>query len=417
MPPSETEVLIVGSGPTGLMLACQLLRFNVKFRIIDKNADRSKESRAFGIQARSMEIFQNLGIVDQFLEKSQVAYTVDFYLHGMHKLELNFGNIKIESTPFPHIFFLAQPETERILIGYIEKQGIKIERQTQLEKFKQRKKFIEATIKNTRDGSTQIINCLYLAGCDGAHSSVREILKIPFIGEAYEQDFFLADAKVQWPATLKTGFKAFFDKKGVFLHAPLEENLTRLIGAELSDLPFQKKTTPITLEEIENFASEVTHTPLMINQPVWMSRFYLHHRVVKQYQKDRTFLVGDAAHIHSPVGAQGMNTGLQDAANLAWKLAGVLKFNMTTELLDTYQTERQFIGEKLTHTTDRFFWFMTTKNKILTFLRPSLLSLMMMISKSLRLQKRIFWLMSQLGIYYPKNKFLVGEKGFSLNLM
>ncbi len=405
-----TEVLIVGSGPTGLMLACQLLRFGVRFKIIDKNKDRSQESRAFGIQARSMEIFQNLGIVDEFLKNARVGHLADFYVGGKLALELNFDKIKINTTPYPNIFFLPQSETERILIEFIERHGVEIDRQTSLENFSQDADKVEAVIKRVDTQEEQHVVCQYLVGCDGAHSKVRELLAIPFVGAAYQQNFFLADARVEWSKPVRSEFMAFSDSAGLFLHLPLSSGLSRVLGVNL-DATKEETDQPIQIAEIEKLARKVTHQQISIKDTVWMTRFHLHHRVVNQYQKDRAFLAGDAAHIHSPVGAQGMNTGLQDATNLAWKLAGVLKYAMHLKLLVTYTAERQWVGKKLTETTDRFFWFLTSPNKILRKIRPYILTFIFkLVANSAKLQKRMFWLMSQLGIQYQPNYFLEGEK-------
>ncbi len=304
---------------------------------------------------------------------------------------------------------MPQSETERILIEYIEKKGAKIERRTRLENFVQTPSEVNALLKNTDSGAQQEVTCQYIVGCDGAHSTVRGILDIPFVGADYEQSFFLADTKVQWPNAIGHGLMMFFDQEGFFLHAPLSENLSRIIGANIRSLKKHPKS-PLTLPEIENLAKKITHMPIIIENPIWMTRFYLHHRVVKQYRKERGFLVGDAAHIHSPVGAQGMNTGLQDATNLAWKLTLVLKNKSIAKILDSYQLERQLIGEKLTHTTDRFFRLLTSSNKLLRLLRPFILTILMkIVSTFTKVQQKMFWLMSQLEIHYPENNFIEEE--------
>ncbi len=407
---SSTDVLIVGAGPTGLMLACQLLRFGVGFRIIDKNQDRSQESRAFGIQARSMEIFQNLGIADEFLKRAEVAHLVNFYLNGKLSLELNFDLLGLPATPFPHIFFLPQSETETILINYIEQHGKKIERQTILNNFNQNAERVEAIIQNLVTQEQQSITCHYIVGCDGAHSTVREVLKIPFKGAAYQQDFFLADAMVTWGKPMRSSFMMFYDSTGIFLHLPITPQVSRVIGVDALGGK-NTENNAIERQEIENLARRITHQPISIENPVWATRFHLHHRVVDQYRKGRGFLAGDAAHIHSPVGAQGMNTGLQDAANLAWKIAGVLKANMPEGLLTTYSTERQWVGKNLTQTTDRFFSLLTTRNVLIKMVRPWILTIFFKCMGYIpQLQKKVFWLMSQLGIHYPHNYFLEGPK-------
>ncbi len=402
----NTDVLIVGGGPTGLMLACQLRRFGVSFKIIDKQADRAHESRAFGIQAKTMEIFQNLGIVDNFLKAAVHGAEPNFFVNGKLKLKLNLNKIKLKNTPFPSIYFLPQSETEKYLIEHLENHGVHIDRKTSLDTFHQNENDIKAVIKHEVSGELEEITCRYLVGCDGAHSIVRNILQIPFVGASYEQDFFLADAEVEWPSPPESKFMLFFDTAGFFLHAPLGADLSRIIGAKISGSPPDPKT-PLTLEEMIDLTKKITHRNINISNPVWMSRFHLHHRSVTQYQKGRVFLAGDAAHIHSPVGAQGMNTGLQDSTNLGWKIATVLKNNVSDDLLQTYQIEREAVGRKLNHSTDRFFGFLTSPNPILMGCRPLFLSLAMkIVNLSSQMQKSLFWFMSELGIRYEKNKFI-----------
>ena len=237
---------------------------------------------------------------------------------------------------------------------------------------------------------------------------MRHVLNIPFVGGDYKQNFFLADTQVTWPTFMEPGLMVFIDRKGIFLHAPLSDQISRIIGAKITSSSIKKSSSPLTKQEIQQLSREISHMPVKIDEPIWKARFLLHHRAVKYYQKERAFLVGDAAHIHSPVGAQGMNTGLQDATNLAWKLALVIKCKVSEELLKSYQDERQYIGNKLIHTTDRFFKILTSPSLRYFNLRSFFLSLAMaLISRSLKIQKRMFWLMSQLGIHYPANsKFL-----------
>jgi 2-polyprenyl-6-methoxyphenol hydroxylase-like FAD-dependent oxidoreductase len=402
----NTDVLIVGGGPTGLMLACQLRRFGVSFKIIDKQADRAHESRAFGIQAKSMEIFQNLGIVDNFLKKAFHHIEPCFFVNGKLKLKLNLNKIKLKNTSFPSIYFLPQSETEKYLIEHLENHGVNIQRKISLDTFHQSEQDIKAVLKHEVSGELEEITCRYLVGCDGAHSLVRNILQIPFVGASYEQDFFLADLQVEWPSPPESRFMIFFDTAGFFLHAPLGDNLSRIIGAKISQSTPDVKT-PLTVAEITDLSKKITHRNITISNPVWMSRFHLHHRSVTQYQKGRVFLAGDAAHIHSPVAAQGMNTGLQDATNLGWKIAAVLKNHVSEELLQTYQIEREAVGRKLNHSTDRFFGFLTSRNPILMGCRPLFLSLIMKLLKlSSQMQKSLFWFMSELGIRYEKNKYV-----------
>ncbi len=401
----NTDILIVGAGPTGLMLACQLQRFGISFRIIDKQIDRAKESRAFGIQAKSMEIFQNLGLADDFLKRVQVGQKADFYFNGHLQFAINFSNINVQATPFPSIYFLPQSETEQILLDYLQTKQIAVERQSELMAFSQSNQGVTATIKNNISQENETIICRYLVGCDGAHSIVRTTLGIPFSGASYLQKFILADVEVHWKFPTKN-FTVFIGKEGNLLCIPLKNNLNRIMITGM-DSP-KPDDEPPSLQEIECFFNILARTPVKLDNPVWISRFHLHHRAVENYQLDRTFLAGDAAHIHTPVGAQGMNTGLQDATNLAWKMALVLKYQAPSALLNTYQAERHPVGQTLVHTTDRIFGWITSKNAVITTLRQYVLPVVMrLLLKSKGIQLSMFNFMSELNIHYPLNSFLV----------
>jgi 2-polyprenyl-6-methoxyphenol hydroxylase-like FAD-dependent oxidoreductase len=400
----DTDVLIVGAGPTGLMLACQLSRFGIPFKIIDKEENKAQESRAIGIQAKSMEIFQNLGIVDEFLKLSKIAKEPHLYFNHKLIFKFNFQDIILEGTPFPKLFFLPQSKTEQILTDFLEKSDFHIERKKDLISFDQNTQGVISEIKNLSSNTIEKIKSRYIVGCDGAKSTVRKILNVPFEGGSYEQDFVLIDATVKWQFPVDD-FSLFVTKHGIIVSVPLEGNLNRLIMAGIKENP--ESTEPPSIEEMEMFAKNVTGVSVKIENPIWISRFHLHHRAVKQYQKGLAFLAGDSAHIHSPVGGQGMNTGLQDAANLAWKMALILKYHAPSQLLDTYQIERQRIGSILLKTTDRLFGFMTSKNSFVTFFRLYLLPhLLHFLTNSTDFQKKIFWFMSELSIHYHKNTFI-----------
>lgn len=397
------DVLIVGAGPTGLMMANQLARFGVSFRIIDQQKSYSIESRAIGIQARSMEIFQNLGLADQFLQHAQASTKAHFYLKGKPKLVLDFNDAHLNDTPFPFLFFLSQSETEQILLRHLESQKTIVERQTRLISFSENDGGVIAKIHNVSTNDNEEVHCQYIIGCDGAHSTVRHLLGIPFEGASYEQEFLLADAKVEWPYPSYPGLMAFFNSKGLLLHVNLGD-LKRIIAAKIGC----RNKKPITREEVENLTRLITHeSNLHISDVVWMTRFNLHHRAVKHFSKGRAFLAGDAAHIHSPVAAQGMNTGLQDATNLAWKIALVINKKTPQTLLDTYQLERQRVSATLMKTTDRAFGFMVSQNFLMKIIRPSIItSIMFLLGKIPALRQRLLQFMSQLKIRYKKNDFV-----------
>lgn len=400
----DTEVLIIGAGPTGLVMACQLLRYGVKFRIIDKQKDRVHESRAFAIQAKSMEIFQNLGLAGEFLKLARSNMDFAFFIDGKKQIEIKFKHFKHQDTPFPSVYFLPQTETERILNDFLERKGVYIERRKELIRFSQDSQNVRASIKNNITGNTEEIVCDYIVGCDGAHSSTRHVLKLSFEGNAYPQIFNLVDAMIEWPYP-RNKFLFFLGNEGVFVHIPLTQKISRIMLAKRSDNAEEKLSTP-NLTAIENLASLLTQVPVKFINPIWMSTFRLHHRGVNLYYQNRAFLAGDAAHIHSPVGGQGMNTGIQDSTNLAWKIALVLRKNTNKDLLKTYETERHPVGKILLKTTDRFFSLLTSSGFLISRLRNLLLPwLIKLLFSKKNLEKRLFWFISQLNIHYDKNQF------------
>lgn len=402
---NSTDVLIIGGGPTGLMMACQLLRFNIPFRIIDKQADRAHESRAFGIQAKSMEIFQNLGVLSQFLEAGLSGIELNFFINGKKKAEVKFGNLGVEGTPFPWIHLLPQSETERILNGHIEAYRVAVERQKELVSFTQDEWGVQAQIKDALTETIEHVRCRYIIGCDGAHSTVRHALNLPFEGAPYPQEFILADGIINWPYSNEK-FLFFFDTKGIFAHIPLGGKISRLMTARRGYSTHENPDKP-TVEEVEKLAKDFTHGPVRISNPIWMSRFHLHHRSVNQYREGRAFLAGDAAHIHSPVGGQGMNTGFQDTANLAWKVAFVLRGISPEPLLDTYQSERLRIGQILLKTTDRIFSFATSDSFLVkSFVKYVMPFVVGFAFKSSSVRRCIFRFASQIGIRYHKSAFV-----------
>lgn len=400
-----TDVLIIGSGPSGLMLAAQLSRFNIAYRILDKGRTPAKESRAFGIQAKTMEILQNLGLAEEFLQNVIKISGAQLHFSGKQRVVLDFNNIEIHDTPFPAIYFLPQSTTEALLVQHLANKDIQIERQKKLLAFDvlpdQR---IQAVIYNEAIGCNEEITCRYLIACDGAHSKVREILNIPFIGASYPQEFVLADITTS-SFTIKDKFMVFMGKTGMVLILPISTNIYRFIIIGMENLAADHSVP--SKECIQDFVCGVTQQNIIIDQAEWISRFHLDHRIVKDYQYGNIFLVGDAAHVHSPVGAQGMNTGIQDATNLAWKLAFTLRYQSNNQLLATYQLERKRIGEILVRNTDAFFGILIKNNFLIRWFRLMLLPLLMkfVLSKQ-HFRRRLFYFVSQLRIHYHVNAYI-----------
>ena len=357
-PESTIDVLVVGAGPTGLTLACQLARFGVRFRIVDKAPDRSGESRALGVQARSLEILQTLGLGEALASRGRTATRVLFHVDRGEPPAIDLGDIGREDTRFPFILLVSQPETEAALTTHLESCGIAIERGVALQDAMQQPDGVVCTLRHA-DGRQESIRARYLAGCDGAHSTVRKQTSIPFEGGAYPQAFALGDVEADG---LEPGaIHAFPGGYGAAIFFPLGHPRTwRIMAMDASeqrtvDDGADVTTTALSLAELQSMIAGPTWGSVTLRDPVWLTRFRLHHRQAVRYRERRIFLAGDAAHIHSPVAAQGMNTGIQDAWNLGWKLAMVTRGRAVEPLLDSYQAERWPVGRTLLRATDRLF--------------------------------------------------------------
>lgn len=409
---SKTDVLIIGAGPTGLLMACQLAMRNIAFRIIDKTEDHTTQSRALVIHARSLEIFQQMGIVGQAPKQGKIAKAANLLFNGKRKLRLEFSDIGTDLTDFPFLLILEQSKTEKILNDFLQEFRKRVERNTELIEFTQHSNTITANLQN-KHGEQEQVEAKWLVGADGAHSIVREKLGIPFLGKTYQNSLFVLDCEVNLSFPPDEMYLSFSEETfaGFF---PMTNGRCRIIGLVPEEFAGSEE---ITFEQINKSFSQQTQLNITLQNPQWISKYLSHHRVVSTFHKGRCFLAGDAAHIHSPVGAQGMNTGLQDAYNLAWKLALVIEGKATESLLDTYHQERIEIAKRLVKTTDRAFHFVTSENRLLKASRlqafPLVAKLVLPIAQKLSFIKRIaFTRISEIGLHY-RNSILSKQDSVS----
>jgi 2-polyprenyl-6-methoxyphenol hydroxylase-like FAD-dependent oxidoreductase len=348
---THTKVLIVGAGPSGLMMAAQLLRHGIQPLIIDNKQGPTDHSNALVVQARSLEIYRQLGIVDGVIKNGNPVKGALFNIGGEEKATFQLTEIGEGQTPYPFLFLYQQSKNERALLEYLSINCCPVYWNTSLTELKQTAKQVEVQVQNGEQLTT--LTCDWLIGADGAHSAVRKQLKIPFNGDTYTHNFYLADIELGNKELSESYVQLYLSNSGFAGFFPMPENKRfRVIGVLPPELD---KDRDIQLENILPQMNEITGLQLQVEKNNWFTIYRLHHRMADKFRAQRCFLIGDAAHIHSPVGGQGMNTGLQDAYNLAWKLAGVVNDQMKETILNSYSAERMPVAKTLLNTTDRIF--------------------------------------------------------------
>src|SRR5215510_5382874 len=347
---SKGLVLVVGAGPTGLVLALWLTRLGVHVRIIEKAAEPETTSRAVAVPARTLELYRQVNISDAVVSGGVKVAAANLWVRGARVARLPLGLLGEGLSPFPFALTYPQDAHERLLIDRLDALGVHVERPAELVRFDQNPERVRAVLRRP-DGSEEVCEAAYLAGCDGAHSTVREVLGTGFPGGTYSGLFYVADVDAAGPAAdgeihvdfEEADFLAVFPLRGA--------GRLRLIGP-VTWAP-DREHRELTFDDVGKRA--VGNLRLAIASVNWFSTYRVHHRVAARFRVGRVFLLGDAAHVHSPVGGQGMNTGIGDAVNLAWKLAAVLNGGARESLLASYEPERIGFARRLVATTDRAF--------------------------------------------------------------
>ena len=361
---NRSDVLIIGAGPTGLVLALWLSKLGIRVRIIDKTSTPGTTSRALAVQARTLELYSQLDLSDAVVQNGHKVAAANFWVKGEPVARLPLSTIGEGLTPYAFLEIYPQDEHERLLIERLEAFGITVERDTELQSFEETGEGITARLC-LPDGQQETCQACYLAGCDGARSIVRKTLDTGFPGGTYQQIFYVADVQARGP-TFNGELHVDLDEADFLAVFPLsDEGRARLIGTVRDERADRAET--LQFEDVSRRAIE--NLKLKIDQVNWFSTYRVHHRVADHFRSGRAFLLGDAAHVHSPAGGQGMNTGIGDAINLAWKLAAVLSGGATTKLLDSYETERIAFARRLVATTDRVFSFVTADGPIADLVR------------------------------------------------
>lgn len=394
----ETEVLIVGAGPTGLMLACQLVRRGIRPLVIDRHSGPARQTRAMAVHARTLEIYAKLGLAEKAIALGRKGNGANLWVGGRRRARIPLGDIGRSLSPYPFVLMLGQDDNERLLGEHLEAAGIHVEWNTELVSLTQHPDHVQVSLRQP-DGTRKEVTAAHVAGCDGGRSTVRELNGISFPGAPYEQVFFVADTEAVGPMVpdelnvylWRSGFHLFFPMRG--------QDRWRVIGIlpqrfqDLDNLEFAD-LVPSIVEEVG--------TGVGFRSCAWFSTYRIQHRCTERFRKQRCFLLGDAAHVHSPMGGQGMNTGLQDAYNLAWKLALVVYGAAGDRLLDSYESERRKVAEGLLQTTDRAFRIVVSSSWLAGFMRTRVVARVAALAmQQPRIQRRAFRMLSQTSIAYP----------------
>jgi len=343
---SEPDVLVVGAGPTGLTMAAELLRHGASCRLVDELREPQTISKAAVVHARTMELFDAMGVAGEVAARSRIVRAMNVFSGGKRVVHVEMSDI---DSPYPHPYGISQHDVEQILAAHVSRLGGRIERGVTLEGFAQDDAGVTATLVRA-DGTRETARARWLVGCDGAHSRVRKVLGFAFEGAPYEERLVQADVRVSLPLVgVEDEIITVLGEGDLLALFPLfADGRYRLI---VTGGPEADATEP-TLELFQQ-ALDRRLPGARASDPAWMTSFRIHHRHVDRYRDGRVFIAGDAGHIHSPVGGQGMNTGIQDAINLAWKLALVARGRGAGSLLDTYGAERLPIAQALVGKTDR----------------------------------------------------------------
>jgi 2-polyprenyl-6-methoxyphenol hydroxylase-like FAD-dependent oxidoreductase len=360
----DHAVLIAGAGPTGLALAIELKRMGLPVRLIDKADQPVQHSQALVVQARTLEQFERYGIADKAVALGRKILRATAFSEGKKIVSFELDRIPGR---YPYVLFLAQSDTERLLTEHLRSLGCEIERGTELLSFENTKDGVTAQLRH-HSGATQSVPAPWLVGCDGAHSVVRKGMNVSFEGDTVGLDFLLGDFELTGPDVPGDELMVHLHRGDVVFVGRLSDTLHRVIVA----LHPEDGTQPPAGREpgIADFQAAIDRAGvhITVQSPAWISPFHINQRKAGNYRAGSAFLAGDAAHIHSPVAGQGMNTGIQDTANLAWKLAAVAD-GAGDELLDTYDEERGAVGEALLKITSRGLSVVTTANPILERIR------------------------------------------------
>ncbi|HEU5412229.1 MAG TPA: NAD(P)/FAD-dependent oxidoreductase [Candidatus Angelobacter sp.] len=392
----DTDILIVGAGPVGLFLANECARRNLRWRIIETHPSQSAHSKALAIFPRTLEIFDMAGVVQPFLQAANRVTSVAVITHGHTLAQMPF---KPEETPYSFVAMVPQDVTEKILAEELQRKGGHVEYETTFVSARQEDEnaYVEVTLEHR--GERKTVRAAFVVGCDGAHSAVRKSINIPLEGGEYADTFLLADIETNnaLPADQLQLCPSELGPVAIFPMSASRRRVVATVKEKEGDAP--------SLELVRKVLAERAPSGIEARSLRWSSYFHIHHRHAAKLRMGRIFIAGDAAHIHSPFGGQGMNTGLHDVWNLAWKLDLFLRHHGTEQLLESYSAERLPVIANVIATTDRLTKVMGTPSRFAQALRNAVIP---MVSRLAPFQHAFVQRLSELGIAYADSPVIEG---------
>ena len=404
----DADVLIVGAGPTGLALALFLAKSGVRVRVVDKAAEPGTTSRALAVHARTLELYRQVGLADAVVDRGLRFAAANFWVKGRRVARAELGAMGTGISAFPYVVIFPQDEHERLLIERLRADGVIVDRPVTLTSFETRGERVVARLARN-GGAEETCEAAWIVGCDGARSTLREQLGEGFPGGTYSHLFYVADAAASGPV-MNHELHVALDDADFLAVFPLKADAhARFIGTVTAEAE-ARHGGALGWNDVS--PDVIGHLGVDVQQIHWFSTYHVHHRVVTRFRVGRAFLAGDAAHIHSPVGGQGMNTGIGDAINLAWKLAAVLQSRADASILDSYEPERIAFARRLVATTDRAFQLVTSSGRLAAFVRlhvvPRVLPILF---RSKPFRRMMFRTISQTMIEYRASPLSRGAAG------
>ena len=387
------EVLIVGAGPVGLSLALALDQQDIRVRVIDKEPSFSGESKAVTLQPRTLEMFQMLGVADRVLRAGVANRVMNMHVGTRRVTVLRYDRL---ASDFPFYLHLHQGQTERLLVQALSDRGITVERSTALEDLEQDLEGVTARLVRS-GGTPERVWVPFLVGCDGGHSRVRAVLGLGFTGARHDDNWIMTDVRIPNMSLARDERHGFILERFPFVVLNLGDGYYRLIAARMPDSPRQGQ--PPTLEEFRELMTPLGLGHWRLEDPLWLTQYHPSQRLVSHYRVGRVFVAGDAAHVNTPIAAQGLNTGVLDALNLAWKLRFAVRGQARAMLLDSYHAERHAAAVAMFKENDRLTTLVFGANPLLRLLGRQQLRLLNLPALNL---KNVL-ATSQLGVHYRRS--------------